>query len=215
MLLRGFARLCARRTDVRLVMRSYGDDAARAEALAARLSISSHVTFVGELSPVEMARYCRAADAVAGFFVGPASGIPHFPLIIQEPLACAKPTVTYCDEKLASAMFGDDVPYILATDPDTIEDCLEEALSGGVRVERLVGSGLRWARRRLPAAGISQDLLALYETVLRVADKGGPPGEAPASSAPRGLAGQPRLSEAEASCVQHGHGGVAPGVNGG
>lgn len=166
-LIRAFARLCARRDDIRLVLRSYGEDGPRAEALAVLLGVSSRVTFVGELSPMDVARYCRAADAVAGFFVGKETGYPHFPLIIQEPLACAKPTVTYCDSALTAAMFGDDVPFILAQDPDSVDDRLEQALAGGTRVERIVANGLAWARLQLPAASIARDLIDLYEVVLR------------------------------------------------
>lgn len=168
-LIQGFARLCARRPDVRLVMRSYGEDGPRAQALAEKLGVTARVTFVGELPPALMARYCRAADVVAGFFIGPETGYPHFPLIIQEPLACAKPTVTYCDSALSAAMFGDDVPFILAQDPDTVDARLEVALAGGAEVDELVARGLAWARQRLPAASIAQDLLGLYEDVLRQA----------------------------------------------
>jgi glycosyltransferase involved in cell wall biosynthesis len=165
-LLRAFARLAARRSDVRLVARSWGIDGERASALAADLAISHRVTFVGELDRREMARYYRAADVVAGLFVSGTSGFPHFPLMIQESLACGVPTVTYCDDRLCQVAFGAASPYFLAVDEADLPRRLEEALSGGPAVDELVTDGLRWARARLPGRSVGESLLRVYSEII-------------------------------------------------
>ena len=162
LLLLAFRELLVSRPGTRLVARSWGPDAARAARLAAELGIGARITFVGELGPADMARHYRAADAVAGYFVGAGSGVPHFPLIIQEPLMCARPTVTHCDAGVARQCFGGDPPFWVARQPGEIAAQLARALQADGEAQQRVRSAYRWATARLSAASVAAELAAVY-----------------------------------------------------
>jgi glycosyltransferase involved in cell wall biosynthesis len=162
LLLLAFRELLSVRPETRLVARSWGPDAVRAARLAGQLGIEGSVTFVGELGPADMARHYRAADVVAGYFVGPGSGVPHFPLIVQEPLMCARPMVTHCDAGVASQCFGGDPPFWVARQPGEIAAQLALALRGGDGAQQRVAAAYRWATAHLSAAGVATELAATY-----------------------------------------------------
>ena len=164
--LQAFSSFALHHPEVRLIARDWGEDAGRAKSLTRELGIAEKVLFVGELDPEEMAKYYRVADVVVGFFIDGESGYPHFPLIIQESLACGKPTVTYCDSRLCQHIFDDQHPYWRVEGKEEIQTQLEMALAGGEEVENRIRLGLAWAENRLSAKKIGQVLSGIYQEII-------------------------------------------------
>jgi hypothetical protein len=72
-------------------------------------------------------------------------------------------------------------------DPAAATAALREALAGGDRTDRALGSGLTLARAQLDPPGVARRLLAAYLDARAIAARGAmPPAEAPAVPAPSG-----------------------------
>jgi len=129
-LLDAFALIRQARQDVRLVICGTGALRPALEAQAARLGISTAVTFAGLVSNDDVARYTAAADV----FALP-SLLEALPTVAVEALASGTPVVSadHPGGLELHEIFGDDVAVVPRKDAAALAQALTAALDAGRR----------------------------------------------------------------------------------
>ena len=167
LLIRAFAEVAARMTDVRLVLAIGGDQLAPEEerilsdcqALARELGLAERVHFAGFVPDDAMADLYRAADV----FVMPSRYEP-FGMTAIEAMASGTPTVVTTHGGLFRVLrFGISGLFADPFDPTDLGITLLKALRHAPLAERLSRYGAEAARRQFTWTGIAQQLIAATE----------------------------------------------------
>jgi glycosyltransferase involved in cell wall biosynthesis len=125
-LLEAFARVCAQRSDVRLVICGEGAEREPLRRQADALGISARVTFTGLIPNSVVADYMAAADV----FALP-SLLEALPTVAVEALASGTPVVSadHPGGVELHAIFGDDVAVVPREDAEPLADALAARLA--------------------------------------------------------------------------------------
>jgi glycosyltransferase involved in cell wall biosynthesis len=157
---RAFARFAAGHPGAVVYAPGAGPDVARTKALASELGITDKVIFLPKLTKDGILEYYRKADVVVDQFI-----IGGFGINALEAMSCAKPVLTYCDEKSCADCYGEVPPLLNARSEDDIARQLEKTLDMAYLAD--TGSRARaWVMKHHDTGVTADILIDVYRNVL-------------------------------------------------
>lgn len=159
--LRGFSDFAKLNSNSVLIIVDRGIDAVKTHQLVNSLDIQDKVIFIkGPLNSTEMLRYYNLSDVVVDQF-----GVGSIGAVGLEAFCCAKPLITFINEKLHQSVYEEVPPVCNAQNPHEITKQLECLMDNKHRT-KIGKQGYEWVMKYHSPNVFSRKIRSVYESIL-------------------------------------------------
>jgi 1,2-diacylglycerol 3-alpha-glucosyltransferase len=159
-LLRAFAKVSQKRSNLHLVLIGDGPDRGTLEALASELSIADHTTFTGSLHFEEIPPYLKAADLFCFASITETQG-----LVTMEAMAAGLPAVAVDGSGTRDIVEQNKQGFLVENDADALANGIEKLLSDPQKMKRFSNQALKKAKT-FDINELGKQMIGVYEEAI-------------------------------------------------